>query len=89
MLAPIEYLQWYRNQPAPDHDLGGTDLRPDHPDGTKIVPDAISDVADPSDGEGAVSILAREYDVSRQEVLRQAVEVGIESIADDRSQNHA
>lgn len=63
MLDPIEYLQWYRTQSGIDFDLGGTDLRPDGPDGAKIIPDAIADVEDPPDGEGGVSILAREYDV--------------------------
>lgn len=69
MLAPIEYLQWYRNQPPADHDLGGTDLRPDHPDRTKLVPDALADVDDPPDGEGAGSILADEYGVDTANVF--------------------
>jgi predicted transcriptional regulator len=36
-----------------------------------------------------VDVLAREYDLSRQEVLRQAVEVGIDEIESDRSRNRA
>jgi predicted transcriptional regulator len=36
-----------------------------------------------------VDVLAREYDLSRQEVLRQAVEVGIETIENDHSRNRA
>jgi metal-responsive CopG/Arc/MetJ family transcriptional regulator len=31
-----------------------------------------------------VDLLAREYDLSRQEVLRQALEAGLESIESDR-----
>jgi predicted transcriptional regulator len=32
-----------------------------------------------------IDVLAREYDLSRQEVLRQAVEVGLETTEDNRS----
>lgn len=69
MLAPIEYLQWYRSQPPADHDLGGTDLRPGHPDGSKLVPDALADVDDPPDGDRAGLILAGEYGVDPGNVV--------------------
>jgi metal-responsive CopG/Arc/MetJ family transcriptional regulator len=35
-----------------------------------------------------IDVLAREYDLSRQEALRQAVEVGLETIEDDRSRRN-
>jgi metal-responsive CopG/Arc/MetJ family transcriptional regulator len=36
-----------------------------------------------------VDVLAREYGLSRQEVLRQAVETGLESIESDHSRRRA
>jgi len=69
MLAPLAYLQWYRNRSSIDHDLGGTDLRSGAPDRSRLVPEPLSDVEDPPDGEGPTSILAAEYDVAQRNVV--------------------
>ncbi|MFB6295860.1 MAG: pyridoxal phosphate-dependent aminotransferase [Halobacteriales archaeon] len=69
MLAPLEYLRWYRNRSGVDHDLGGTDLRTDPPDRSRIVPEALSGVGDPPDDQGAVSLLAAEYGVDPGNVV--------------------
>jgi predicted transcriptional regulator len=52
------------------------------------VPQRLSFVCD-EDLLARVDALAREYDMSRQEVLRQAVEVGLETIESDRSRSRA
>lgn len=67
VLDPLDYLQWFRDQPPPTFDLAGTDLRASGPDQTRLIP-SILESEDSASTPSVVEQLATEYDVPASQV---------------------